>query len=227
MNWGKKQDITLTATLLVIFLLLAYLSVFQASLPPSPWRPISYRLFFYHIPIAWTAYLSFGVLLVGCILFLRTRNMKWDMVAASAGEIGVLLTTLALLTGSVWSKAQLGYFWTWEDAKLFTTFILWMSYVAYLALRASLKGEKRARLSAVFGIISFVFVPLSFFASRWLQSVHTNLDRYPLPMINVAILLIGIAGFTLLFALLFKLRLGLLAVDSRLEVVKESMEETR
>ena len=226
MNWGKRHDTALHVTMLVTLLLLAYLSTFVAKLPPPPWDAVSFHLFFYHIPIAWTAYLSFGIVFVASILYLRTRNSRWDMVAASSAEVGVLLTTLALLTGSLWSEAQLGYYWTWDDAKLFTTFILWMAYVAYMALRAGIKGEAKARLSAVFGIISFVFVPLSFFSSRFLVSVHTSLTSYPFPPENAAILVVGVVAFTLLFASLLRLRLGIEKLTGQVEVVKEEMEET-
>ncbi len=226
MNWKKKHDTALLVTMLVTLLVLAYLSMFVAVLPPPPWDTVSFHLFFYHIPIAWTAYLSFGIVFAASIGYLRTRNQRWDMVAASSAEVGVLLTTLALLTGSLWSRAQLGYYWTWEDSKLFTTFIFWMAYIGYVALRAGIKGEGKARLAAVFGIISFVFVPLSFFSSRFLISVHTSLASYPFPMINGVILLIGVIAFTLLFFLLLRFRYGLEKQGARLEAVKEGMEES-
>jgi len=226
MKWGKRRDSALLVTMLVAMLLLAYLSTFVAVLPPLPWDAISFHLFFYHIPIAWTAYLSFGVVFAASVQYLRTRAQKWDMVAASSAEVGVLMTTLALLSGSLWSKAQLGYYWTWEDAKLFTTFILWMAYVAYIALRTGVRGDARARLCAVFGIISFVFVPLSFFSSRWLVSVHTNLTSYPFPMINGVILLLGVVAFTIFYVALFRLRYDLETQMAEIETVKEAMEET-
>jgi len=226
MNWGKRHDTALHVTLLVTLLLLAYLSAFVAYVPSGTWDMGSFRMFFYHIPIAWTAYLSFGIVFVASIAFLKTRSQKWDMVAASSAEVGVLLTTLALLTGALWSKAQNGYYWTWDDAKLFTTFILWMAYVAYVALRAGIRGEAKARLAAVFGIISFVFVPLSFFASRFMTSLHTNLTSYPFPRENVAILVLGVIAFTILFASLLRLRLGLEKITAQVEVVKEGMEES-
>lgn len=226
MNWGKRHDIAVLVAMLAALLLLAYLSVFVASLPGGNWNTGSFRLFFYHIPIAWTAYLSFGIVFVASVGYLRTRNMKWDMLAASSAEIGVLLTTLALLTGSMWSEAQNGYWWTWDDAKLFTTFILWMAYVAYVALRAGVRGEARARLAAVFGIIAFVFVPLSFFSSRFLVSVHSSLNSYPLPPQNVGILILGVVAFTLLYVSLLRLRYGLEKLAAQVESVKDEMEES-
>ena len=225
MNWTRKHDLAILVTMLLTLLILAYLSMFAAVLPPPPWDAVSFHLFFYHIPIAWTAYLSFGVVFTASVGYLRTKSQTWDMIAASSAELGVLLTTLALLTGSLWSRAQLGYYWTWEDSKLFTTFILWMAYIGYIALRAGIMGEGKARLAAVFGIISFVFVPLSFFSSRFLISVHTSLTSYPFPAINGIILLIGVIAFTLMFFLFLRVRYGLERQGARLEAVKEGMEE--
>lgn len=226
MNWDKRHDIVMLVAMLASMLALAFLSVFVAALPGGNWNTGSFRLFFYHIPIAWAAYLSFGIVFVASIGYLRTRNARWDMLAAASAEIGVLLTTLALLTGSMWSEAQNGYWWTWEDAKLFTTFILWMAYVAYVALRAGVRGEARARLAAVFGIIAFVFVPLSFFSSRFLVSVHTSLSSYPLPAQNIGILILGVVAFTLLFIALLRTRYGIEKIAAQVEVAKDQMEET-
>ncbi len=227
MIWGKKHDIALHVAMLVSLLLLVYMSVFYVSLPygvPGWHAPGTFRVFFYHIPLAWTAYLSFGVVFVASIIYLRTKKMLWDMVAGSSAEVGVLLTTLALITGAIWRKAEQGDYWSWEDTKLFTTFILWMSYIAYLALRAGVKGGSRPRIAAVFGIISFVFVPISYFASRSAASLHEVTPSY-FPRQNVITLIVGVIAMTLLFASILRYRLGIEKLKAQLEVVKEEMEE--
>ncbi|MCL4394721.1 MAG: cytochrome c biogenesis protein, partial [Chloroflexi bacterium] len=92
--------------------------------------------------------------------FLRTRQRRWDALALASAEIGVVFTTLVLLTGPLWAKVVWGVFWVW-DARLTTTLILWLIYVAYLMLRSSAEGERRQRFAAVLGIVGFLDVPLS------------------------------------------------------------------
>jgi len=228
MNWTKSHDIALLAAMLVTMLLLAYMSMFYIVLPfdvPGWHAPIAFRIFFFHIPLAWTAYLSFGIVFVASVAYLRTRKPKWDVVAACSAEVGVLLTTLALLTGSLWGKAEQDYYWRWEDARLFSTFILWMAYVAYLALRAGVRGDAKARVSAVFGIISFVFVPLSYISSRSPTSLHPTTPGF-FPPQNAITLLVGVVALTLLFFCLLRVRIYQENLRAQLEIIKEEMEES-
>ena len=230
MRHYNRHDAALHIALFASLAILVYMSVFYVSLPygVQGWHaPTAFRTFFYHIPVAWTAYVSFGVVFVASIFHLRTRAQKWDMVAGGSAEIGIVMTSLALLTGAVWSKAEQGYYWTWDDPKLFATFILWIAYVAYLTLRAGVKGEAKARICAVFGTISFVFVPLSYIASKSEQSLHPDLTRSAsfFPVQNGITLLVGVVAFTLLYLSLFKLRYGVEKLTAQLEVVKDEMEE--
>ncbi|MDD3248444.1 MAG: cytochrome c biogenesis protein [Methanosarcina sp.] len=132
----------------------------------------SFRIFFFHMPIAIISYLAFGVVFAASILYLREKSLKWDIYARSAAEVGTLFAFLVLVTGSIWAKDAWGWYWIW-DLRLTTSLVLFLVYLAYMMLRKALEEpEKRARLSAVFGILGFMSVPLSFFSIRLWRSAH-------------------------------------------------------
>ncbi|TAH75232.1 MAG: cytochrome C assembly protein [Methanosarcina mazei] len=132
----------------------------------------SFRIFFFHMPVAVIAYLAFGAVFVASIFYLMKRSFKWDIYARSAAEVGVLFSFLVLVTGSIWAKDAWGWYWIW-DVRLTTSLVLFLVYLAYNMLRKALEEpEKRARLSAVFGILAFLSVPLSFFSIRLWRSAH-------------------------------------------------------
>ncbi len=132
----------------------------------------SFRIFFFHMPIAITAYLAFVVVFVASVFYLREKALKWDIYARSAAEIGALFSFLVLVTGSIWAKDAWGWYWIW-DLRLTTSLVLFLVYLAYLMLRKSLEDpEKRARFASVFGILGFVSVPLSFLSIRLWRSAH-------------------------------------------------------
>ena len=92
---------------------------------------ISQRIFYIHVPSAWTALLSVVIVAIGSLVYLINNNEKWDSLAYSAGEIGMILASLTLLSGIIWAKPIWGVWWTW-DARLTTTLILWFILIAYL-----------------------------------------------------------------------------------------------
>ena len=124
------------------------------------------------MPIAIISYLAFGVVFAASILYLREKSLKWDIYARSAAEVGTLFAFLVLVTGLIWAKDAWGWYWIW-DLRLTTSLVLFLVYLAYMMLRKALEEpEKRARLSAVFGILGFMSVPLSFFSIRLWRSAH-------------------------------------------------------
>ena len=124
------------------------------------------RIFYFHVP-SWSASFSaFFIAFVANIAYLATRHQKWDALGVSAAEVGVVACTLGLITGPLWGKPVWGIWWTW-DARLTTTFILWLLYISYLLLRGLIdEPDKRATLSAVFGIFAFLDVPLVYMSNR-------------------------------------------------------------
>ena len=131
------------------------------------------KIFYFHMPLAWWALFSFFLVFVFGLLYLAKRNMRWDRWAGAAAEVGVVMSGLALVTGSIWGKAAWGVWWTW-DPRLSTTLIMWFIYAGYLVFRSlDMAPQRKAMVSAVIGIIAFLDVPLVFFSTRlWPRSVH-------------------------------------------------------
>src|ERR1700758_644014 len=94
------------------------------------------RIFYFHMGAVWIATIAFTVVFIASIQYLRKENRFWDILALSSAEIGVLFTTITIITGSIWARPVWGTWWTW-DPQLTTTFILWILYIAYLILRSS------------------------------------------------------------------------------------------
>ncbi len=130
------------------------------------------KIFYIHLPVAWWALISFFVLFIASIAYLRTRLAKWDALAKASAEIGVLLTTLTLITGSIWGKHSWGVWWTW-DPRLSTALIMWFIYAAYLLIQGlPMPAMRNANVRAVIGIVAFIDVPLVFFSARLWRSIH-------------------------------------------------------
>lgn len=148
-----------------------YMALFYA--PTEKFMGHIQRIMYFHVPSAFVAFAAFGVVFVAGIMYLYTKNKKWDYLAVSSAEIGVLFTTIVLITGSLWARPVWNAWWVWDDPRLVTSLILWFIYIAYLMIRTSVKGEERHRkLAAVFGIIGFIDVPLVYFSVKWWRTIH-------------------------------------------------------
>lgn len=130
------------------------------------------RIFYFHLPSAIIAFLAFALSAGASAGYLVTQELKWDRWAVSAAEIGVLYCSVVLVTGPIWAKPVWGVWWTW-DARLTSTFVLWLIYVSYLVLRGFLdEPGRRATISAVLSILGFLDVPLVYMANRWWRTQH-------------------------------------------------------
>ncbi|MSQ12500.1 MAG: cytochrome C assembly protein [Dehalococcoidia bacterium] len=130
------------------------------------------RIFYLHVPLATVALLGYGVIFVASVAYLLRPSAKWDALAYASAEVGLLCTSLMLLSGVLWSKPVWGIWWDWSP-RLTTSLILWFIYVAYLMLRAyAPKGAIGARYAAVLGIIGFVDVPIIYLSTRLWRDVH-------------------------------------------------------
>ncbi len=188
--------------------------------PPDAVQGEVQRLMYIHVPAAWLAYLSFLVVLIGSVAYLRTNRIRWDRVAVASAEIGVLFTALAIALGALWGKPVWGTWWTW-DPRLTTTAVLLLIYLGYLALRRITDNpSQRARWSAVLGIVGFIDVPIVHLSVVWWRSLHQDATVLRLggPEIHgsmLAALLVGVAAFTLVYAYLMTLRLRVGRLEER------------
>jgi heme exporter protein C len=180
------------------------------------------RIFYGHLPSAWVSFLAFALVCGASIAYLATRNERWDGLAAACAEVGMLFTSAVLLTGMIWARAVWGVYWAW-DPRLTSFLVLWLLYGAYLVLRGQVVGvERRARLSAVMGIVAFLDVPLVYLSVTWWRTMHPQpmivVEGGPrMPGVMVVALVVGLVSFSLLFAYLVRLRLQVTALDLALE----------
>ena len=169
------------------------------------------RIFYFHVGIAWIAGLALFVTFVCSILYLwRNEQRKYDIVAAASAEIGVVFGVMVLLSGMLWARPVWNTWWTW-DPRLTTTAITEFLYVAYLMLRGALDDpQRRARFSAVYGIIGFASVPITFFSTKWFNTIHPDLfngqSLSPLTANMKPAMFVSLLAFTLIYVLMLRAR---------------------
>jgi len=201
MSNGKAWNILFIITFVCMIVAL-YLAFLYA--PVEATQGNVYRILFFHVPSAWVAFLAFGVTCFCSGAFLMKKDLKWDRIASSSAEIGLLLCTITLMTGSIWAKSQWGVWWAW-DGRLTSTLILWLIYLSYVMLRGYIDVEtKRAYLSSVVGIIGFIDVIIVYFSIRWWRTQHPQPvigggDESGLAPAMLFTLLFCVGTFTLLF----------------------------
>jgi len=124
------------------------------------------RIFYFHVASAWVGFFAFFVTFLAGIAYLARGERRWDILALSSVEIGLTFITMTVVTGSLWARPAWGTYWTWEP-RLTISAVQLLIYIAYGMLRASIDSpERKARFAAVYGIVAFVTVPLSWFAIR-------------------------------------------------------------
>ena len=182
--------------------------------PPDAVQGNLARLLYVHPPVAWVAYLAYGVTSIASALYLwrPTRSRRWDQLAVASAEVGVVFTGLTLVTGSIWGRPAWGVWWTW-DARLTTTAILFVLYLGYLALRRiPTSRETRARRSAIAALIAFIDVPIVHESVVWWRTLHQGATVASLGTnskihgIMAWTLLLGFVAFTFVYLWMTMLR---------------------
>ncbi len=203
-------------------LMLAALYLIFVYVPTEETMGVVQRIFYFHVPLAWVGLLAFLVVFVCSILYLWRRDAKWDTIAASSAEVGMVFTTLVLITGPIWAKAAWGVWWAW-DFRLTATLALWLIYIAYLLVRSYTAEESRgARFAAVLGIVGFIDVPIVALAIRLWRTQHPGpvvFEGGLAPSMLLA-LLVSIAAFTVLYILLVGQRVSLRNLGTELKRLK-------
>ena len=192
-------------------LMMAALYMVFIYVPTEKETGIVQRIFYFHVPVAWVSFLAFFVTFIASIGYLSKRREKWDAVACASAEIGVVFTSLVLITGPIWAKPVWGIWWTW-DARLTTSLVLWLIYIAYLLVRSfAAEPAKSARYGAVIGIIGFIDVPLVFLTVNLWRTQHptTIIFEGGLTSPMLTTLLVCIAAFTVLYVIMVIQRVGI------------------
>ena len=160
--------------LLVGALVLFGLVLTDPAPPPPEGQGDAMRLIYVHVPAAMMMYVPFTLTLVGSIMWLVKRSVWWDTLAGAAAEVGVVLTAMCLVTGSLWGRPTWGTYWDW-DPRLTSTALMFLVYLGYLAIRRIPDDpEVRNRRAAIVGIAGFVNVPIVHFAVDWWRSLHQD-----------------------------------------------------
>lgn len=165
----KKLVFALTAVLILVsaYMIFSGYAPIPVSTKEATGDPNNFKIFYFHLPIGISNYLAFTVVFVSSVLYLRSKEQKWDIIALSAAEVGVVFALLTLISGSIWARSAWGAYWVTWDVRLNTFLVLFLIYLSYLMVRQAVEEpEKRARLSAVFGIVGYIGVPLSYMSIR-------------------------------------------------------------
>jgi heme exporter protein C len=187
------------------------------------------RIFYFHVSSAWTAFIAFGTVAATSALYLWSGRQRWDQIARSAAEVGVLFCTFVLITGPIWAKPIWGTYWQW-DPRLTQTLILWTIYVSYLMLRAfGGRDDLVRRWAAVLGIFGVIGIPIIIVSVRLLPGIHpavlmTRQGNTGLvdPRMRLALYVTAIA-FLLVFTWLVHLRARLQRVADGLSTMRADL----
>jgi len=187
------------------------------------------RIFYFHFASHWVNFLAIFCVFIYSVRFLIKRDRELDIKACSAAEVGLVFATIGLLTGMFWAKPVWGIWWTW-DPRLTSFFVLWLIYWGYLMLRRLVEApEQRARLSAVFGVLGAVDVPIIYISNRVWRTQH------PQPVIGGGagsgldprmgwVVAVSFLAFTLLYFYLWKTRQDLERAEERLESLQRQSQ---
>lgn len=187
------------------------------ELPVIPALEEKARIIFFHVPMAWTTLVAFFTSLGFGVMYIRKKEMDYDLRSVSAAGLGTMFCLLATVTGSIWAKFNWGSFWNWDPRET-SIFALLLIYGAYFALRSALEGEeKRATLSAVYSIIAGVTAPFFIFVMpRIMTGLHpgakgdeggsTPVAQLHMPANMRVVFFASLIGFTLLYVWLFTLK---------------------
>ncbi len=130
------------------------------------------RVFYFHVAAGWVGALAFLVTAITGALYLARGDRRWDQVALASVEIGIVFTFINIVSGSIWARPIWNTWWTW-DPRLVTATVMELIYLAYLMLRQGIEDpDRRARFGAVYGIVGFISVPITFLSIRLFRTIH-------------------------------------------------------
>ncbi len=167
-----REKILYGMCLLAAVLLVRNLAVMLLVLPDEAAQGAIYRIIFFHVPAAWSAFLGFFTALIASVVYLVKKDLRYDALAVSVTEVGLAFGAANLVTGMIWGRVIWGVWWTW-DPRLTSMLVCWLLYAGYLMLRRAVEEpSQRARVSAVFSIFAFADVPIVWFSIKWWRTQH-------------------------------------------------------
>jgi heme exporter protein C len=228
---GERFQARLDAVLGVVLIVFMVLALYMAFIgaPREKTMGDLQRIFYFHVPAAIAGLTAFAVNFASSLMYIIRKNRRWDNLALSAAEIGVLFLAMVLITGPIWAKPVWFVWWTWSP-RLTSSLVLCLLYVAYLLIRNYIDDpDRKALVSAVFGIVAFLDAPLVWFSIRWWRDIH------PSPMLETGGLsptmrpafLICMAAFQVLLIYLLRRRFYLQSMRTELEWLERQADTIR
>ncbi|HEU0054650.1 MAG TPA: cytochrome c biogenesis protein CcsA [Longimicrobium sp.] len=200
---GTRRASAVLAVLAAATLSVALWMVFFYA-PTERSMGVVQRIYYMHVPSAWVAFLAFFVVALCSIGYLWLRDPRLDAIAVSSAELGIVFTTVVLLTGPLWGKIAWGAWWVWEP-RLTLTLLLWFIYLGYFMVRGAAESPERGkRFAAIVGVVGAVDIPLIHVSVNWWRSQHPQpvVLRPEGPTADPAIvetLLVSLLAFTLVY----------------------------
>ena len=155
---------------IVVLLVAAYLALVFA--PTELVMGDVQRVFYFHIGTAWTALLGFILAAVFSVVYLITKDLKWDRLQVAAIEVSLVFFLITIVLGSIWARPAWNTWWTW-DPRLTTAAVTELIYIAYFMLRQGIDDpDRRARFGAVYALLGGISAPITFFAIRLFRTIH-------------------------------------------------------
>jgi heme exporter protein C len=228
---SEKAKSRLDAVLGIILVLGMILALYMALIEAPRERTMGdiQRIFYFHVPAGITGIIAFAVNFIASLMYVIRKNRWWDNLALSAAEIGVMFLAIVLVTGPIWAKPVWMVWWTWSP-RLTSSLVLCLLYVAYLLIRNYIEDpDRRAMVSAVFGIVAFLDAPLVWFSIRWWRDIHPSpmLESGGLAPAMRPALWTCLAVFQVLFIYLLRRRYYIEAMSVELERLERQAGGTR
>jgi heme exporter protein C len=202
----KNNQVLLIATVTVAVL---NLWLIYKVAPVVPDQEMAQKIFYYHVPLAWNAFLGYLMTALGGVLYLRTKRTQWDAWSLAGAEVGTLFALLILITGPIWATPIWGKPWSWEP-RLTTTLVLFLIFMGYFMVR-EFGGpyERASRYAAIIGILALIDIPLILSAVTWwapeVQS-HPQMEMAQQPSTILKVFFFSLFSFTLILIYLLLYR---------------------
>ena len=203
----------LTFFILTILLMVANLCWIIFFTPMVPEQEWAQKIFYLHVPIAWSGFLAYFIVMINSFLYLFSKDLKYDRIGHASAEIGTIFTSLVLITGPIWATPIWGKPWVWEP-RLVTTLVLFLIYIGYFILRnIGLYRQRAALVSAIIGIIAFLDIPIIFASVNfWAAEIQSHpqlgMNKQPSGILNP--FLFSLVSFTSLMILMLMLKIEVL-----------------
>ncbi len=226
--WLRNNAVAATAALAVVLIAAAVALIFF-WVPEDADQGFSQKIFYFHVPLALTAYACFGWGALKAFLHLWKRTPGADLESYVAIHLGVIFGALTLITGSIWARASWGVWWSWSSQQLVLFLVLFLFYSAYFMLRFSVDpGPGRANISAVYALFGVVLIPVSFLAIRLAQDfIHPVVFSSEGPRMAGSMFFTFCVSWAAILALasaLYRIELAGKRLDTSLRELREALE---